>query len=102
MTTLFLAQRGLCTRQYMAPEELAAAHWDNVIYRHTARHWHARWARWTAPGEPTERFAAERIFTPREPATDAPSSETCAWRAPRYPAVSPRRSDALTCPWGFA
>jgi hypothetical protein len=76
MTTLFLAQRGLCTRQYMAPEELAAAHWDNVIYRHTARHWHARWARWTAPGEPTERFAAERIFTPREPATDAPCSTT--------------------------
>ena len=48
----------------MAAELLADAHWSNFLYRHTARHWHAKWIRYLPNGDIKEHFGAERIFHP--------------------------------------
>eukprot|EP00322_Chrysochromulina_rotalis_P002676 CAMPEP_0115861306 /NCGR_PEP_ID=MMETSP0287-20121206/17584_1 /TAXON_ID=412157 /ORGANISM="Chrysochromulina rotalis, Strain UIO044" /LENGTH=291 /DNA_ID=CAMNT_0003315675 /DNA_START=52 /DNA_END=927 /DNA_ORIENTATION=+ len=50
----------------MQDAELRAAHWSNWMYRHTARHWHSVWCRFTATAELKLKFNAERIFTPTE------------------------------------
>jgi len=44
----------------------STAHWKNWIYRTERRHWHAFWCRWSADGEITTQFKAERIFEPLE------------------------------------
>ena len=47
-------------------DDVTSLHWRNFIYKHTARHWHALWCRWSPTGDLRTSFHAERIFTPTE------------------------------------
>ncbi|KAL3916895.1 MAG: hypothetical protein SGPRY_006625 [Prymnesium sp.] len=40
------------------------AHWQLFHYRKQGSHWHNFWCRWTADGALSEKFRAERVFTP--------------------------------------